>query len=62
MRVHIGSNSIVDFVFNMPPSLSMVSLVRSYVCVVRMPQSGWGFDGGRIANLALDEPDCHSAG
>ena len=48
--------------FSMPPYLPIVSLVRSYVRAVRMPQSGWGLDGGRIANLALDEPDCHSAG
>ena len=62
MRVRIGSSRIVDFVFSVPPSLPMVSLLHSYVRAVRMPQSGWGFDGGRIANLAVDEPDCHSAG
>ena len=62
MRVPIGSNRIVDLIFSRPPPLPMVSLVRSYVRVVRMPLSGWGFDGGRIANLALDEPECHSAG
>ena len=50
------------FNFNMPPSLPMVSLVRSYVRAVHMPQSSWGCDGGRIANLALDESDYHSAG
>ena len=42
MRVQIGSSRIVDFIFNMPPSLPMVSLVRSYVRVVHMPQFGWG--------------------
>ena len=62
MRVRIGSSLIEDLVFIVPPSLPMVSLVRSYVRAVRMPLSSWGFGGGRIANLALDEPDCHSAG
>ena len=62
MKVRIGSSRTVDFIFSMPPSLPMVSLVRSYVRVVRMSLSGWGIDGGRIVNLALDEPDCHSAG
>ena len=42
MRVRIGSSRIVDFIFTMPPSLPMVSLVRSYVRVVHMPQFGWG--------------------
>ena len=60
MRVWIGSSHIVDFVFTMPPSWPMVFLVRNYVRVVHMPQLGWGFDEGRIANLSLDELDCHS--
>ena len=62
MRVRIGSSRIVDFVFSVPPSLPMVSLMRSYARAVRMPQSGWDFDGGQIANLALDEPDCQFVG
>ena len=37
MRVQIGSSHIVNFIFNMPPSLPMVSLVRSYVRVVHIP-------------------------
>ena len=60
MRVRIGSNRIVDLIFSRPPSLPMLFLVRSYVRVVHMPLSSWGFNGGWIANLALDEPDCHS--
>ena len=32
---------IVDFVFVVPPSLPMVSLVHSYVCVAHGPQFGW---------------------
>jgi hypothetical protein len=62
MEVRIGSSRTVDLMFSMPPSLPMVFLTRSYVRAVRMPLSGWGIDGGRIANLALDEPDCRSAG
>ena len=46
MEVRIGSSRTVDLMFSMPPSLPMVSLVRSYVRAVRMPLSGWGFDGG----------------
>ena len=62
MRIQIGSSRIVDFIFNMPPSLAVVSLVRSYVRVVHMPQFGWDSDGGLIANRAPDELDYHSAG
>ena len=62
MSAWIRSSRIEDLAFIVSPSLPMVSLVRSYVRTVRVPQSGWGLDGGRIANLALDEPDCHSAG
>ena len=62
MEVRIGSSRIVDLMFSMSPSLSMVFLMHSYVRAVRMPLSGWGIDGGRIANLALDEPDYRSAG
>ena len=62
VRVQIGSSRIVDFSCGVPPSLPMVSLVHSYVRAVCMPQSAWGFDGGRIANLALDKPYCHSVG
>ena len=62
MKVQIGSSRTVDFIFSMPPSLPMVSLVRSYVRVVRMSLSGWGIDGGRIANLALDESDSRFEG
>ena len=52
----------MDRVFRMPLSVPMVSLVRSYVRTVRMPPSNWGCGAGRIANLALDELDFHSAG
>ena len=38
MSVQIGSSRIVDFIFIMPPSFPMVSLVRNYVRVVHMPQ------------------------
>ena len=62
MSVQIGSSRIVDFIFIMPPSFPMVSLVRNYVRVVHMPQFGKGCDGGRIANRAPDELDCRSAG
>ena len=62
MKVWIGSSHTMDFMFSVPPSLPMVFLTRSYVHAVPMPLAGWGIDGGRIANLALDEPDCHSAG
>ena len=62
MEVRIGSSRTVDLMFSMPPYLPMVLLARSYVRAVHMPLSGWGIDGGRIANLALDEPDCCSAG
>ena len=62
MRVQVESSRIVDFIFDMPPSLPMVSLVRIYVRTVRMPPSSWGCDEGRIANLALDEPGCRSVG
>ena len=62
MRARIGSSRIVDFVFSVHPSSAMVSLVCNYVRAVHMPLSGWGFDGGRIANLALDELDYYSAG
>lgn len=36
MKVRIGPSRTVDFIFSMPPSLPMVSLVRSYVCAVCM--------------------------
>ena len=62
MKGQIGSSRTLDLMFSMPPSLPTVSLVHSYVRTVRMPLSGWGFVGGRIANLALDKPDCHSTG
>jgi hypothetical protein len=29
--------------------------------VVRMPLLGWDGDGGRIASLTPDEPDCYAA-
>ena len=61
MEVRIGSSRTVDLMFSMPPSLPMVLLMRSYVRAVCMLLSGWGIDGGRIANLALDEPDFHFA-
>ena len=62
MGVRIGSSRTEDLASSVAPSLPMVSLVRSYVRAIRMPRSGWGLDGGRIANLALDKPNYHSAG
>ena len=62
MKVRIGPSCTVDLMFNLPPSLPMEFLTRSYARAVRMPLSGWGVDGGRIVNLDLDEPDCRSAG
>ena len=61
MEVRIGSSRTVDLMFSMPLSLPMVFLMRSYVRAVHMLLEGWGIDGGRIANLALEEPDCRSA-
>ena len=58
----IGPIRIVDFIFIMPPSFPMVSLVRNYVRVVHMPQFGRGWDGGRISNRAPDELDYHTVG
>ena len=42
VSVMIGSSRIVDIVLIMPPSFPMVFLVRNYVRVVHMPQSGRG--------------------
>ena len=52
----------MDFVLSVPPSLPMVFLACSYVRAVRMSRLGGGFDGGRIANLVMDEANCRSAG
>ena len=62
MKIPIGSSRTVDRMFNLPSSLPMVFLTRSYVRAVRMLLSGWGIDGSRIVNLALDEPHCCSTG
>ena len=44
IKFRIGSSRIVDFALNVPLSLPMVFLVRSYVRAVRMPRLGGGFD------------------
>ena len=62
MGVQIRLSRIVDLILDMPPSLPMVFLVRSYVRAVHIPRLGGGFDRGRIANQVLDEPNCRSAG
>ena len=56
------SSRILDFIFTMPPSLPMVSLALSDVRVVRIPQFGWGWDGGRSASRSPDQLDCRVAG
>ena len=61
MCVQGRSSHIVDHSLVMPPSLLMVFLARSYVCAVRMPPFGQDRDGGRIASLTPDEPDCQAA-
>ena len=61
MCVRRRSSCIVDHNLVMPPSLPMVFSVRNYVHVVRMLPLGRDWDGGRIASLAADEPNCHAA-
>ena len=50
-RVQVGPSRIVDFIFDMPPSVPMVSLVHSYVHAVHTPLSGW----------LRQKPDCYSS-
>ena len=61
MCVRRRSSHIVDHNLVMPLYLPMVFSVRSYVCMVRMLPFGWDGDGGRIASITPDEPDCYAA-
>lgn len=62
MCVQERLSRIVEHNLDVPTSIPMVSLVRSYVCVVRRLQFGRGWDGGRIASQGLDELGCPAAG
>ena len=54
------SSHIADHKLVMPPSVSMVLLVRNYVRAVQLPPLDQDSDGGQISSRALDEPSCPS--